>query len=139
MKYVLDASVAVKWAVPEADSGKALVLQDEFRNQVHELIAPDTFPIEIAHALMRAERRGILVQGEALPKILDIVQLGPKLHAYLPLLPRAAEISSQMRIGVYDCLYLALAEREDCEMLTADMNLVARAGQHFSIVLLTSL
>jgi predicted nucleic acid-binding protein len=35
----------------------------------------------------------------------------PDLHPYLPLLPRAFAIASAARIGVYDCLYFALAER----------------------------
>lgn len=56
MKYVLDASVAIKWALPEADSLKALALRDDYRNAIHELIAPDIFQIEVAHALTRAER-----------------------------------------------------------------------------------
>ena len=51
MKYVLDASVALKWVLTEADSPKALALRDDFRKQVHELLAPDLFPIELAHAL----------------------------------------------------------------------------------------
>ena len=46
------------------------------------------------------------------------------MHTSLTLLPRAYEISSQMRIGVYDCLYVALAEREGCELITADTRLV---------------
>jgi predicted nucleic acid-binding protein len=29
-----------------------------------------------------------------------------------------------MRIGVYDCLYVALAERETCQLITADQRLV---------------
>jgi predicted nucleic acid-binding protein len=33
-------------------------------------------------------------------------------------------ISSQARIGVYDCLYVALAQREGCEFLTADDRLI---------------
>jgi predicted nucleic acid-binding protein len=28
-------------------------------------------------------------------------------------------------IGVYDCVYVALAEREGCEMVTADARLLA--------------
>jgi predicted nucleic acid-binding protein len=67
MKYVLDASVAVKWVLPEPDSPEALALRDAYRTQVHELIAPDTLPIEVAHALTRAERRKILRQSEAMP------------------------------------------------------------------------
>ncbi len=65
MKYVLDASVAVKFVLPEHDSAKALTLEADFRNHVHDLIAPDTFPIEVAHALTKAERRGLLLPGEA--------------------------------------------------------------------------
>lgn len=57
MKYVLDASVAFKWLVTEADSVKALRLRDDFRNGIHELLAPDVLPIEVAHALTRAERQ----------------------------------------------------------------------------------
>lgn len=29
-----------------------------------------------------------------------------------------------MRIGVYDCIYVALAEHEKCELVTADTTLV---------------
>ncbi len=29
MKYVLDSSVALKWVLPEPDSGKAIRLRDE--------------------------------------------------------------------------------------------------------------
>jgi predicted nucleic acid-binding protein len=63
MKYVLDASVAVKWVMPEADSDKAVSLRIAYLMRVHELIAPDIFPVEIAHALTRAERRNLLQQG----------------------------------------------------------------------------
>ena len=43
---------------------------------------------------------------------------------YQPLLQRATAISSQARIGVYDCLYVALAEHENCELVTADGKLI---------------
>lgn len=49
MKYVIDSSVAFKWVVPEILSDKAQLLRDDFRNAVHELIAPDIFTSEIAH------------------------------------------------------------------------------------------
>ena len=34
--------------------------------------------------------------------------------------PRAGEIASRYRVALYDCLYIALAERESCEVITAD-------------------
>jgi len=42
----------------------------------------------------------------------------------MPLLKRALDIASQARIGVYDCLYIALAEREGYELVTADHGLI---------------
>ncbi len=124
MKYVLDASVAVKWVLPEPDSAKALSIRDDYRIGTHELIAPDTLPVEVCHALTRAERRNVIAKAESIVKLADLLALQPILHSYLPLLPRAVEISSQMRIGVYDCLYVALAERESCQLITADQRLV---------------
>jgi predicted nucleic acid-binding protein len=35
MKYVLDASVALKWFLPEPDSAKAIT-QDDYRAAIHE-------------------------------------------------------------------------------------------------------
>jgi predicted nucleic acid-binding protein len=43
MRYILDASVAVKWVLPEKDSPKAVRLLNAYRKKNHELIAPDTF------------------------------------------------------------------------------------------------
>jgi predicted nucleic acid-binding protein len=124
MRFILDASVAVKWVLPEPDSLKALALLDDFKNQVHDLLAPATFTIEVAHALTRAERRGILVVGEAAALLTRILAFPPDLEPFVPLLPRAVEISSQTRTSVYDCLYVALAEQEHCDMITADQKLV---------------
>jgi predicted nucleic acid-binding protein len=48
----------------------------------------------------------------------------PLLLPCLALTPRAIDISSQLRIGVYDCLYVALAEQKKCQLVTADDKLV---------------
>lgn len=125
MKYVLDASVAVKWVLPEADSAKALSLRDDYRKGIHQLLAPDIFKVEAAHALTRAERRKILLQGEAINRMVLLMQSRPLLRPFSSLLPRAMDISSQQRIGVYDCLYVALAEREQCKIVTADQRVLS--------------
>jgi len=59
MNYVIDSSVAVKWELPEIDSDKANALRSDFRNRIHELIAPDILAAEAAHAhaLTRAKRK----------------------------------------------------------------------------------
>jgi predicted nucleic acid-binding protein len=137
MRYVLDASVAVKWVLPEPDAAKALALRDDCRNGIHQLLAPESFAIEVAHALTRAERRGILQPPQALLRLRNVLSIVPRLFPSLPLLPRAVELSSQARIGVYDCLYVALAEQEHCQLVTADQRLAAMG--HVQVVLLTTL
>jgi predicted nucleic acid-binding protein len=137
MKYVLDTNVALKWVLPEPDSAKANNLRSEFQHGLHELLAPDVFPVECAHALTRAERQKIVQPGEAAKLLFAILGAGPTLHPYQPLLPRAVELSSQLHIGVYDCLYLALTEQEQCEMVTADAHL-ATAARGFQVVLLAN-
>jgi predicted nucleic acid-binding protein len=111
MKSVLDSNIALKWVLTEADSDKARGLRGAFQNQIHELLAPDVFPVEVAHALAKAERRGVIPQGDADRLLTNVLSTPPQLHPYLPLLKRALDIASQARIGVYDCLYVALAER----------------------------
>ena len=64
----------------------------------------------------------------------DILTPLLQLHPYPPLLPRAIEISLQTRHGVYDCLYVALAEQEGCELLTADMRLINNLQPTFPFV-----
>ena len=110
-----------------------------FSRQIHELVAPDTYLVECAHALTRAERKGLLTAQEAQQKFTLISDTAPDLIQHIPLLGRAFEISSQFRVGVYDCLFVALSEREQCELVTADQKLLSTLGPHFSIVSLSSL
>lgn len=140
MRYVLDASAALCWVLPRPNTGNALQLRAEFQNAVHELIAPSVFPGEVASALTKAERQKLVPVGEARPLLGQIMRTPPVMHSYEPLLDRAVDISSQTRGGLYDCLYVALAEREGCELVTDDQKLVANLKPHFPfIVLLASL
>ena len=58
----------------------------------------------------------------------------PRLFPSLPLMLRALAIANQARIGVYDCLYVALAEREKCALLTADDKLIKNLQAQFPFV-----
>jgi len=82
------------------------------------------FASEVAHVLTKAERKKIIPVGDAAIHLFDILQNGPTLLPFLPLLARAVEISSPTRIAVTDCIFVALAEREAGEFVTADDRLV---------------
>jgi predicted nucleic acid-binding protein len=134
MKRVLDSSVGFKWVVPEVHSDKALRLRDDYRNGAMELIGPDIFLVEVAHALTRAERQKRITPAEGALALADIMSTQPQLYGYIPLLPRAYEISSHRRIGVYDCLYVALAEREGCDLVTSDDHMLKNLQPHFPFI-----
>jgi predicted nucleic acid-binding protein len=126
--------VAFKWVVPEPDSDKAERIREDYRQGVHELIAPDVFPIEVGHALTRAERQRRIPVGGAGPQLLNVLSTSPVLHPSLTLLLRACTVSSQARIGIYDCLYVALAEQEGCQFITADARLIANLQPQFPFI-----
>ena len=124
MKYVLDSSTALKWVLAEPDSARALQLRDEFSKELLDLTAPDVFQFEIGHALTRAERQNRILVGQASLFWADIMTTSPQLEPSGVLVPRALVLSSTFRIGLYDCLYLAVAERERCKVVTGDQRLV---------------
>jgi predicted nucleic acid-binding protein len=137
MRYVIDCSVAFKWFVMEADRPKALQLRQRFENRTCELLAPDLFPTEIANALLMAEqgKNPRLAAGEAALFLNQLLQSLPDIFDAVPLLPRAQEIAKQHKRSVYDCLYVALAEREQCEFVTADGKLVTALQAAFPFVI----
>jgi predicted nucleic acid-binding protein len=127
MRYVVDCSVAVKWEVNEPDSPRAIQLRDGHRHGLHELLAPDIFPLEVANALYTAELKGSLVPGRFEHHLADVLQAAPVLYQSTSLLPRATTILRQAalaRIAIYGCLYVALAQREGCQLVTADGKLL---------------
>ncbi|HTU91180.1 MAG TPA: type II toxin-antitoxin system VapC family toxin [Gemmataceae bacterium] len=135
MKRVLDSSVGFKWFVPELHSDKALCLRDDYRNGIVELIAPDIFLVEITHALTRAERQKRITSAQGALALANMMNMQPQLSGYIPLLPRAYQISSHRNVGVYDCLYLALAEREGCDLVTSDDRLLKNLQPHFPFLI----
>jgi predicted nucleic acid-binding protein len=91
-----------------------------------------SFQIEVTNALHVCTIKGRIVDTQALLNAL-MLQL-PLLHDSAPLLPRALEIATLARRSVYDSLYIALAEREGCELVTADQRLYNSVKSQFPFV-----
>jgi predicted nucleic acid-binding protein len=116
---VVDASVAVKWVVPEPLSDRA----DRLLDGAHDLIAPDLLPIEAASALWKKVIRDELTLAQAREALLLLLDSGVGWHSSAPLLPVALDLAAALRHPVYDCLYAALAQRERAVLVTADASL----------------
>jgi len=50
MKWVLDSNIGVRWMLREDQSDKARVLRDGYSRGLRELLTPDIFTVECAHA-----------------------------------------------------------------------------------------
>lgn len=117
---VVDASVAIKWFIPEPDRGKAESL---LSGECH-LLAPDLVWIEVASVAWKLTRRGALSPSEAQRIISDATAFPVEIARSLDLLPEALRIASKTDRTVYDSLYVALAVRERITLITADERLV---------------
>lgn len=118
-RFVVDASVAVKWFVPEIFSEPAgSLLANEFELHVPDLLFP-----EFGNILWKKVRRNELTEGEArtIARALGVVPL--VVHPSGPLLEAALDLALGVSRTVYDCLYLVLAESLTCSMVTADERL----------------
>ena len=121
MTWVVDASIAIKWVIPEILSEAA----DRLRDGDDDFVAPDLLLVEVANALWRKTTAKEISPREA--DAFDLVgQSGIDLRPTGPLLPRAMDVARRLDHPVYDCVYLALAERERAALVTADQRLLRR-------------
>ncbi len=111
----MDASVALKWLVEEPGSEAALALKG------HDLAAPALLRIEAANVLRTLVVRGVADPAQALD-LLGLLQTAPVtiVEADDRLEVRALDLALDLGHPVYDCLYLALAERTGRTLVTAD-------------------
>ena len=123
MNLVVDASVALKWFLSEEPlAGQALaVLQDGV-----PLIAPDFLIAEVCNGAWRSARLGRISQAQVGEIAASLPRFFDALIAAAELAVRAVAIAGQLDHPVYDCFYLALAEKEQAHFVTADMQLVGK-------------
>jgi predicted nucleic acid-binding protein len=123
---VLDTSVAVKFYVPEDLREEALEVLSAAEAGYLELVAPATLQPEFLNALWWKHRRGELSREEVKNGWERLIADRPaSLYAPEDLMPRAAEITLESGVIVYDALFLALAEDAGAVVVTADDKLLA--------------
>ncbi len=120
MRYLVDASVVVKWFAPEDLSDVAA----ELLNGEHELCAPDFVLVEAANVFWKKARSGQMTVAKANDALLALATGAIELRPTPPLLPRALEMANRIGHPVYDCLYIAAAEAWPAVLITADRRLV---------------
>lgn len=118
---VVDSSVALKWVIEEDGSDQALALQGR------DLIAPALLRIETANVLRTLAARGALGADQAI-QLFELLQNAPVtiIDHDDELEARALAIALELAHPVYDCVYLAIAEKTRRHLITADKRLLNR-------------
>jgi predicted nucleic acid-binding protein len=122
---VVDASVALKWFVPEVSSAEAARLLDGS----FELWAPDLLFPEFGNILWKKIARGEIGRNEARDVAAALRRVPLGVCPSSGLLDAALEIAIAYQRTVYDALYIALAVARGCALVTADARLARALSQ----------
>src|SRR5690242_11676449 len=98
--FVVDASVGLKWFLPEPFQAEAQRLQDP----AHQLHVPTLFDVEVGNIFWKKVRKGDLTRSEADAAIAQIPLLPITRHAEAALLKPAFALAVETQRTVYDCV-----------------------------------
>ncbi|MBV8884678.1 MAG: type II toxin-antitoxin system VapC family toxin [Chroococcidiopsidaceae cyanobacterium CP_BM_RX_35] len=115
-QYIVDVCVAVKWFVPEIYSEEAARLL----NENYSLLAPDYLLPEAGNVFWKKIRFNEISLGEGQQALTAIQNSPMQLVDSKLLLQDAFNLANHSGRSIYDCFYLALAIRENCQMVTSD-------------------
>lgn len=121
MRVVVDASVAVKWFVdeggPEVRAARRLLAAG------HELIAPSLVLCEVQNVLWKKLRVGQITAAQGGAVAASLARFFAHLEPDGALVGAAWSLAAAHDHPVYDCLYVALADRAGARIATFDKRL----------------
>jgi predicted nucleic acid-binding protein len=124
MAFVIDASVAAAWFLPDEDSEAASVIARRLATE--QAYAPNLFQHEMRNLLVAACRRGRIPEDLLFLQLSKLDQL-PVRDCGAGDAVRIAQLALAHSLTAYDATYLALALRESLPLATFDRKLAAAA------------
>jgi predicted nucleic acid-binding protein len=122
--WVVDASVIIKWFVPENDYAAARAM----RTAETKLAAPDLLFLEVSNIVWKIVRRGEMPAARAIEIIEEIAAAPFVTFSDQSLARDALELGIATGLTTYDASYVALATRLDKILITADEKLVRKVA-----------
>lgn len=130
-KIVIDSSVVIKWFIVEPNSTEAHKILSAYQAHTVTLLAPDLLYAELGNIIWKKQLYQGLDQADAQAILKTLSTLSLAITPAVDLLHDAYRIAVAYRRTVYDSLYLALSQREQCRFVTADEKLVNALGSNF--------
>lgn len=131
--YVVDASTAVKWVIPEDFSDQADALLATSLQMARPIVVPAHFLSEVTNAIyqrVRSTRKERQISEErAQTALAEFVAVPVLLQSSAALYERAFAFARRLGLeATYDSLYVVLAEMVGGELWTADRRLLNALG-----------
>jgi predicted nucleic acid-binding protein len=133
---VLDASCGIKWVTAESDSAISEKLLAAYAAGRVDLWAPDLYVSEVTNIVWKKCRlHKELTEEQAANALEASLAILPDLADSSPLAPQALQLGLALHISTYDALYVALALRLRCPLVTPDRILFERVAPTLSLVI----
>jgi predicted nucleic acid-binding protein len=134
--FVVDASVAAKWCLPEKHEplvSQALSLLEAYTHAEIALIVPDLFWPELGNVLWKAVRRERLSAIDAHSGLEFLQGLKIPTYSCSDFLPETLHLALSYGRTFYDSLYASLATHSSAELITADERLANALAAHLPV------
>ncbi|HEY4662890.1 MAG TPA: type II toxin-antitoxin system VapC family toxin [Candidatus Humimicrobiaceae bacterium] len=122
VRVVLDTSVIVKWFFKDDEKNikKADLILKQYLNNEIKIIIPELSAFELANVLRNKIKK---YQNVNLDIIDRLYNLGIIFYIDKEILKIATKIAADINESVYDCIFIATAERFNCKLVTDNNSL----------------
>ena len=131
MNFVLDASVALLWLVPETNPAGVDYAATTLRAlKGSQAVVPSLLALEIANVVVKVESRGFVTEADAqrfialLGRLNIVTDQATAAHA----LGDTLNLARRFKLSAYDAAYLELALRTGLPLATLDADLTQAAS-----------
>lgn len=120
-RYVLDTSAVMRLYIPDGPIPPAMAPAiTAARAGLATLSSPELLLVEVGHVLRKKEAQGILSASEASEILSAVLELPIRLESHRALIQPAVLLSRKHRLSTYDGVFLALAQANSAQLITAD-------------------
>lgn len=123
--FVVDASVAAKWFLPEEHTDAAL----RFLDESVALSVPDLLFAEFGNLLLKRVKRDHLSELEARRIVKTLLAAPLEIERTERHIELALDIAAKLGLTAYDSLYVAVAATRNRQLVTADRRLYEAVAQ----------